>query len=261
MEGDETSANLDVIESLCDIKADSEGVSQELRAINPECEDEDKRTPLHYAAVNKNSEVLKTVLAKLYIRQSPWNVDYENGRGETALLLCAMAGLPKQMVLLLEHGADLHHMLKDGTTVLHQMVKESLESPDAMIAVFRQILTSYRPKQSSQHPAKYDATELRGKIKQLTSELRDSSGMNVLQFAALSGARQFLKEILSTDGVYKNVGLSQDKFDVTYLVPEAMPLFDSGRQVWKTYLIVCIIRIYVLLIFYVNLYFVPSRAQ
>ena len=228
-EDDESSENLKVIESLCDIKADCDDMNQNVSAIDPECEDKDGRTPLHYAAVNRNSKVLEIVLEKLYVESSPWNIDYENAYGETALLRCVMKGLTKQMVLLLKHGADLHHMLKGKSTVLHRMVSKSLESPDAMIDVFRQILTTYHPKQSAQHLFKHQSNKLRVKIKKLTSELRDPKGMNVLQFAAFRGAGQFLNEILGTHGVYKNV--SEDKFDVTYLIPEAMPLSESGHQV------------------------------
>ena len=66
----------------------------------------------------------------------------------------------------------------------------------------------------------------------MTSELRDANGMNVLQYAVCRGAGQFLKEVLSTDGVYRNIPVEKMlKFDVTYLIPSTIPGTPDDEKV------------------------------
>ena len=77
--------------------------------------DKDGNTPLHVAAAKGQVDMLKYLMA-----QPDVDVNVQESRGSTALMLAATNGNGPVIAALLEKGADLKVASNDGSTALHR---------------------------------------------------------------------------------------------------------------------------------------------
>ncbi|KAJ5116685.1 hypothetical protein N7456_001033 [Penicillium angulare] len=101
--------SIDLVKWLCD-----QGCDVNLESNNQE-------TPLFMAIMSHNYPKRRSVMVETLLHLGA-NVNLENTQKKSPLSLAAAAGCPNMTRLLLEHGADVHHRDRSGSTPLHLAV-------------------------------------------------------------------------------------------------------------------------------------------
>ena len=214
---------------------------QELAPLNPMVKNIEGDSPLHIAAKGGRPHTLEELLNVFNKPGKGLIMDQQNDEGETLLHICAKKGDSEQVEMLIAAGCDLAAKNKEGNTVLHELVEQSVLEPsnkDNLIEVFHTITNNavlwLCMKEEHHLPEEQSEPYMdmhRDALLYLTSSVYNYQAMNTIVFAASIGATTMLQFILELKDVYKFVDNNAITYDITNLAPETVPEKIKKRKV------------------------------
>ncbi len=209
----------------------------DLSHLNPSVLNDAMDSAMHVAAKARNSEVLTALLNVFNKPSYGFDIDLQNGEGETLLHICAKAGNAGMVEPLIAAGADLVKKNEQGNTILHELAEQMILEPtqtERLLDVYQAIVRCTTLWWCLRHDIPYpdEGSDVyketrRTALVYITSQVYNKKGSSVMTYSSLIGALPLLKAILETRNCYKKRIPKAYEFDVTNLTPDTIARKDK----------------------------------
>ncbi|KAF6041506.1 hypothetical protein EB796_000185 [Bugula neritina] len=206
-------------------------IIDELHHLSPNVLDVNGASPLHIAIGNGDYETMTKLIKTFSVVGRSIDLNLHDGSGETPLHLAARHGHPSMAAMLIKQGANLVQPNSSGRSVLHEiafLISQNRENELNYMKVFESICNNCihwwcRITKKSLPSEQADDYKVYRKeaLLHLLTNVHQSEGYNVTQYAAKLAATDMLIYILNIADVFKFTSHQDDSilYDVSDLLP------------------------------------------